>query len=76
MFGVMPNGSYGGQHGNDDVIMTCVTICEFFGTTDYADMIEELLDVIEPEVHDKMESILYKDFEGDGDMQYDIYDLL
>jgi hypothetical protein len=76
MFGVMRNGSYGGQHGNDDVVMTCVTMSEFFGTTDYADMVEELLDVIDESLHNKMESVLYKDFEGDGDLQYDIYDLL
>jgi len=76
MFGVMRNGSYGGQHGNDDVVMTCVTISEFFGTTDYADMVEELLDVIDENLHTKMETVLYKDFEGDGDLQYDIYDLL
>ena len=76
MFGTLPNGSYGGQHGNDDTIMTCVTICEFIGTTDYADFVEEALDIIDESLHDKMESILYKDFDGDGDLQYDIYDLL
>tara|TARA_R110000803_G_scaffold8697_4_gene27993 strand:+ start:4595 stop:6424 length:1830 start_codon:yes stop_codon:yes gene_type:complete len=76
MFGTMKNGTYGGQHGNDDVIMTMVTITEFFGTTDYADMVEELLDVIDESKHEKMENILYKDTAGDGDLQYDIYDLL
>lgn len=76
MFGTMKNGTYGGQHGNDDVIMTMVTITEFFGTTDYADMVEELLDVIDESKHEKMEIILYKDTAGDGDLQYDIYDLL
>lgn len=76
MFGTLSNGSYAGQHGNDDVIMTCVTICEFIQTTDYADMVEELLDVIDEELHEKMENILFKDFDGDGALQYDIYDLL
>ena len=76
MFGTMKNGTYGGQHVNDDVIMTMVTITEFFGTTDYADMVEELLDVIDESKHEKMEIILYKDTAGDGDLQYDIYDLL
>lgn len=76
MFGTLRNGSYGGQHGNDDVIMTCVTISEFIQTTDYADMVEELLDVIDEELHEKMENILFKDFDGDGALQYDIYDLL
>ena len=32
--------------GHDDIIMTAITATEFFGTTDYADYIEELLDVI------------------------------
>ena len=76
MFGTMKNGSYGGQHGNDDVIMTMVTITEFFSTTDYADMVEELLDVIDESIHEKMEAVLYKDSEESGDMHYDIYDLL
>jgi len=76
MFGTLSNGSYGGQHGNDDVIMTCVTVGEFFQTTDYADMIEELLDVIDEELYEKMEAILYKDFEGDGALQFDIYDII
>ena len=77
MFGTLANGTYGGQHGNDDTIMTCVTITEFFQTVDYADFIEELLDVIDEDLHDKMEKILYKDTGGaDGDLQFDIYDLL
>lgn len=76
MFGTLSNGSYGGQHGNDDVIMTCVTVGEFFQTTDYADMIEELLDVIDESLYEKMETILYKDFEGDGALQFDIYDII
>lgn len=76
LFGVLPNGSYGAQMGNDDLIMTCITATEFFNTTDYADYIEELLDVIDPQTHAKMEQILYKDMDSDGDLQYDIYDLL
>ena len=76
MFGTLKNGSYGGQHGNDDVIMSCVTVCQLFQTIDYADMVEELLDVIEPELYEKMETVLNKDFEGDGTLQFDIYDIL
>ena len=49
---------------------------EFFNTTDYADFVEELLDFIDPDVHDEMEAILYKDSDQQGDLQYDIYDLL
>lgn len=76
LFGTVKNGSYAAQMGKDDTIMTCITATEFFGTTDYADYVEELLDVIEPEKHDLMEKILYKDNDVQGDMQYDIYDLL
>ena len=76
MFGTLRNGSYGGQHGNDDVIMTCVTLSEFLTTTDYADFVEEKLDFIDEELHETMENILYQDSGGDGDLQYDIYDLL
>ena len=76
LFGVLPNGSYGAQMGNDDLIMTCITATEFFNTTDYADYIEELLDFVDPELQSKMEEVLYKDMESDGDLQYDIYDLL
>lgn len=76
LFGIVKNGSYGAQMGNDDTIMTCITATEFFTTVDYADYIEELLDIIEPEKHQLMENILYKNNETSGDLQYDIYDLL
>lgn len=76
LFGVLPNGGYGAQMGNDDLIMTCITATEFFNTTDYADYIEELLDFVETDLHAKMEETLYKDTDSDGDLQYDIYDLL
>ena len=76
LFGTVKNGSYAAQMGNDDTIMTCITATEFFGTTDYADYVEELLDIIEPAKHELMEKILYKDSDVQGDMQYDIYDLL
>lgn len=76
LFGTLRNGSYGAQMGNDDTIMTCITATEFFGTSDYADYVEELLDVIEPEKHTLMEKILYKFNDIEGDLQYDIYDLL
>jgi hypothetical protein len=76
VFGKLKNGSYGAQMGNDDTIMTAITATEFFGTTDYADFVEELLDTIDPKLHDHMETVLYKDVEDAGDLQYDIYDLL
>ena len=76
LFGVLKNGSYGAQMGHDDIIMTAITATEFFTTTDYADYVEELLDIIEPEKVQLMESVLYRDSEVGGDLQYDIYDLL
>ena len=76
LFGSLPRGGYGAQMGNDDTIMTVISSTEFFNTTDYADYIEELLDFIDPSLHDQMEKILYKDSETDGDLQYDIYDLI
>lgn len=76
LFGTLRNGSYGAQMGHDDIIMTAITATEFFGTTDYADYVEELLDIIEPEKHNLMEKVLYQDNDVSGDLQYDIYDLL
>jgi len=76
LFGLVKNGSYGAQMGNDDNIMTCITATEFFGTSDYADYVEELLDIIDPEKFKLMETALYKDNDVQGDLQYDIYDLL
>ena len=76
LFGVLKNNSYGAQMGHDDIIMTAITATEFFGTTDYADYVEELLDIIDPEKHNLMEEILYKETDVQGDLQFDIYDLL
>jgi len=76
LFGKVANGSYGAQMGHDDIIMTAITATEFFNTTDYADAIEELLDLIDPDLHATMERILHKDNDSEGDLQYDIYDLL
>ncbi|MDB9900030.1 terminase family protein [bacterium] len=76
LFGTLPNGSYGAQMGHDDIIMTAITATEFFNTTDYADFVEEVLDFVDEGLHAKMESILFKDNDSEGDLQYDIYDLL
>tara|TARA_R110001592_G_scaffold192795_4_gene439738 strand:+ start:7109 stop:8929 length:1821 start_codon:yes stop_codon:yes gene_type:complete len=76
-FGTLPSGSYGGQMGNDDLAMTCINATEFMNTVDYADYVEELLDRIDPGIHKKMEDVLYKDKDlGEGNLHYDIYDLL
>lgn len=76
LFGTLRGGSYGAQMGNDDIVMTAITATEFFTTTDYADYVEELLDIIEPETHELMEQTLYKNTDVQGDLQFDIYDLL
>ena len=76
LFGTLKNGSYGAQMGNDDTIMTCITATEFFQTSDYADYVEELLDIIPREKYKIMEETLYKDLDVEGDLQFDIYDLL
>jgi hypothetical protein len=76
LFGVNKSGNYSAQMGHDDLIMSAIISTEFFGTTDYADFIEEILDVIDEKLHDFMEATLYKDNQSQGDLQYDIYDLL
>ena len=76
LFGTLKNGSYGAQMGHDDAIMSSIIATEFFSTTDYADIEEELLDIIDPQLHEFMETILFKDNSTQGDLQYDIYDLL
>jgi hypothetical protein len=76
LFGVLRNGSYGAQMGHDDIIMTAVTATEFFGTTDYADYVEELLDIVDQDKVNLMENTLYKDNNVQGDLQFDIYSLL
>jgi hypothetical protein len=76
LFGTLPNGSYGAQMGHDDLAMSSIISTEYFNTTAFADSVEELLDTIDPDLHDFMELTLYKDNEDQGDLQYDIYDLL
>jgi hypothetical protein len=77
LFGTNKNGAYGAQMGHDDLIMSTIIATEFFNTTDYADYVEEILDVIDEKLHDYMEEVLYKDSNlSDGSLQFDIYDLL
>lgn len=76
LFGKGRNGGYAAQMGHDDIIITAITATEFFNTTDYADYIEELLDVIDESLHEEMERVLYRDTDVHGDLQFDIYDLL
>lgn len=76
LFGKGRSGGYEAQMGHDDVIITAITATEFINTTDYADYIEEILDVIPDDIHAEMERVLYRDNDTEGDLQYDIYDLL
>tara|TARA_R110000796_G_scaffold12985_4_gene42475 strand:- start:431 stop:2248 length:1818 start_codon:yes stop_codon:yes gene_type:complete len=74
-FGKLPNGSYAGQLGNDDLIMTCINSSEFFTTLDFSDFVEEIYDNVDVSVQTKIDKILEKDSKG-GNLNFDIYDLV
>ena len=74
-FGKLPNGSYAGQLGNDDLIMTCINSSEFFTTLDFSDFVEEIYDEASVDIHSKIDEILEKDSKG-GNLNFDIYDLI
>jgi len=74
-FGKMPNGSYAGQLGHDDLIMTSINSSEFFFTLDFSDFVEEIYDTIDESLQTKIDEILEKDSKG-GNLNYDIYDLV
>ena len=52
LFGTLPSGKYGAQMGHDDLAMSSIIEKEYFNTTTYADSVEELLDIIEPDIHE------------------------
>ena len=74
-FGKLPNGSYAGQLGNDDMIMTCINSSEFLTTTDYSEFVEEIFEVMEENTKTKIEKILEQDSKG-GHLNYDIYEII
>ena len=74
-FGKLANGSYAGQLGNDDLIMTCINSSEFFFTLDFSDFAEEIYDNVDEDIQAKIDAILEKDSKG-GNLNYDIYDLV
>jgi hypothetical protein len=74
-FGKLANGSYAGQLGNDDLIMTCINSSEFFTTLDFSDFVEEIYDTMDEDIQIKIEEILEKDSKG-GNLNFDIYDLV
>jgi hypothetical protein len=76
-FGKDSTGRYKGQQGNDDLVMSCINVCEFLNTLDYSDFVEELYDLCELEFKNAVETLLEKEnTKGDGQMYYDIYDLI
>ena len=74
-FGLLPNGTYAGQSGHDDLIMTSINASEFLNTIDFTEYVEELFDLIDTGVQDEIEAILDRDLKG-GNLNYDIYDLV
>jgi len=74
-FGKTPSGNYEGQMGNDDLIMTCINVTEFFHTLDFSDFVEEKFDSVDAKFQDEIETILDKDSKG-GSLYFDIYDLV
>jgi hypothetical protein len=75
MFGKLPNGSYAGQSGHDDLIMSSINGCAFMDTIDFTEFVEELFDLVDTKIQDEIESILDRDLKG-GNLNYDIYDLV
>jgi len=74
-FGKLPNGSYAGQLGNDDLIMTSINSSEFFFTLDFFDFAEEIYDQVDDRIQEKIDNILENDAKG-GNLNYDIYDIV
>jgi len=77
VFGKNTSGSYSGQRGNDDMIMTSINASEFFTTIDYSDFVEEAYDSIDEKIQQQIDLALDKNTDkSDGALAYDIYDLL
>jgi hypothetical protein len=74
-FGKMPNGSYQGQLGNDDLVMSCINVTEFFHTTDFSDFVEEKFDCLDQDTQRFMDDALSKS-KDEGNLYFDIYDLV
>jgi hypothetical protein len=74
-FGKLPNGNYAGQLGNDDLIMTCINVSEFFTTGDFSEFVEELYDTVDDKYTEEIDQILEKDSKG-GNLNFDIYDIV
>lgn len=75
-FGKMPDGSYKGQLGKDDIAMTCVNVSEFFKTVDFEDLVEEYFDFLDEREQANLEDILDTQEEKADKVNYDIYEAL
>ena len=77
-FGLNHLGRYKAQAGHDDMIMSCINASEFFITLDFSDYVEELHDTADPKFVRAVDEVLdqYIRKTGDGQLNYDLYDLL
>lgn len=80
-FGKGHDGSYKGQKGNDDLMMSCINACEYFNTIDYSDTCEEIYEFLEESgspIPDQIDILLERYVEKgvEGNLYFDIYDLL
>jgi Terminase large subunit, T4likevirus-type, N-terminal len=48
-FGKSSNGTYRSQNGNDDLAMTCVSTAAFFESTNFWELVNEMLDILPKE---------------------------
>ncbi|MFY8211893.1 MAG: hypothetical protein ACOVLB_04440, partial [Candidatus Nanopelagicus sp.] len=71
LFSRNPTGTYSAQTGNDDIIMTAVSVSSFFDTLDFADIVEEFFEFLDDEKIAKIEEII----DDIGDDNGEIYDI-
>ena len=46
-FGLNKKGTFSAQSGHDDLIMSCINIAAFFGTTEQSEMVEDIYDFLD-----------------------------
>ena len=74
-FGKMANGTYAGQLGNDDLVMSCINSTEFLTTIDFSEFAEEIYESLDSQIQTSIEKILEQDSRG-GHLNYDIYEII
>lgn len=76
-FGRSPSGKYEGQGEKDDIAMAAIMMGEFLSTLDFSDFVEEIHETKLNEQYDEqIDKIIEKGSKGDGNLYYDIYELL